>query len=158
MRHQSQVLRCLRKGGRWRLFDELERSSLLYRLMDIMTRTLGLRFRKRTLFLLCFHRTSQPLPLHSHSSPLPPTPPHPETTTTTPFFLYPVSVSEVGLNKMYLICNNTLTTEQLDRATSEMTYISIRPESYMHDATSINLIDNKANIKKLVIKKMILIF
>ena len=56
-----------------------------------------------------------------------------------------------GLNKMYFICNNTLTTEQLGRATSKSTY-KARHGSYMNDVTNINLTDNKANIQELVIK------
>ena len=59
------------------------------------------------------------------------------------------SVAVFGFNKVFLICNNALTTEQLGRATSKITLdiLLVRPEAYVNDVTNINLIDNKANTK-----------
>ena len=49
----------------------------------------------------------------------------------------------LGLNQIYFICNNTLTTEQLGHATSKITCIST---GRINDVININFIDNKVNI------------
>ena len=54
------------------------------------------------------------------------------------------NVGKVGLNQIYFIYNDTLTTEQLGRATI---LVQVRPGSYINDITNISLINNKANIK-----------
>ena len=59
-------------------------------------------------------------------------------------FQYKIKAQEkLVLNKIHFICNNTLTTEQLGRATSQI----VTAQIFINDVTNINFIDSKANIK-----------